>query len=91
MDTHIGITSKFYFVTMNLEIQLEIDIKLRQGTAFTPLAMFCPPGSQSFSSCVSENGEGFSCSTQTGEWAQCNAEKCPMIGEFEFKIRCCLW
>ena len=43
IDTHIGITSTFYFVTMNLEIQLEIDIELRQGTAFTPLAMCLSP------------------------------------------------
>ena len=42
------------------------------------------PGSQTYSSCVSEDGTGFYCSTEANAWVECLSEKCPvdLIGKF---------
>ena len=40
--------------------------------------LLSPAGSQTFSSCVSDQDKGFFCSSQAGAWAQCDSNKCPL-------------
>ena len=40
---------------------------------------FSHPGSQIYSTCVSEGtNQSFACFTKAGKWAQCDSEKCPL-------------